>query len=339
MPTFNDKLRVEALSSFEKKFQSNRLRRDVILAPYTTFQIGGPADLFFEARNAQELADIILWSRAYEIPCFLLGCGANIVFGDLGFRGLVVHNAATELSVDGNRLTAESGAIVFPDVIDAAIKNGLSGLEHYVGIPSTIGGALWQNLHFLSPAPERERTMFIAEVFESASILAEGGEVETVDHEYFKFGYDYSILHDTEDIVLDATFVLEPGDRDVMRRIREENLQWRSERHPPLTTEPSVGSIFKKIEGIGAGRLIDRAGLKGTRIGGIEITHRHANIFVNRGGGTAADVVALIHFVQERVLEHSGYFLETEISFVGDFEDVQTPEPIQFDKYGVSLKR
>jgi UDP-N-acetylmuramate dehydrogenase len=120
-------------------------------------------------------------------------------------------------------------------------------------------------------------------------------------------------------VVLSATFQLAPGDPARMRRIVEENLQWRRERHPPLDTEPSAGSIFKKIEGIGAGRLIDECGLKGTRIGGAMVTHRHANIFINTGGATAADVMALIGRCQEAVEGRTGYRLEVEIGLVGEF--------------------
>ena len=338
MKTANDYIPSAVFREFADRFPDRVLNVLEPLAPYTTFRIGGEADLFFEARTAAELASIIIWARSHDIAFFLLGCGANIVFGDKGFRGLVVHNAANHSFIDGARLTAASGAIVYPDVIELAIANNLSGLEHYVGIPSTIGGALWQNLHFLSPAPDRERTMFIAEVLESAEVLTASGEIKKVDNDYFDFGYDYSILHDNSDVVLSATFQLVPGNRETMRRIVQENLEWRSSRHPPLVAEPSVGSIFKKIEGIGAGRLIDRAGLKGTRIGGVEITHRHANIFVNRGGGSAADVQSLIRLVQQRVLEHSGYSLETEISFVGEFAEVEPAKPVRYDMNGVEIK-
>jgi UDP-N-acetylmuramate dehydrogenase len=217
------------------------------------------------------------------------------------------------------RIRAESGVIVYPDLIELAVENGLSGLEHYVGIPSTVGGALWQNLHFLSPPPERERTMFLEEVLLEAELLTEEGQRMVVDVHYFAFDYDYSILHERDDIVLSATFQLEPGDPERMRSIMEANLAWRRKRHPPLDTEPSAGSIFKKIEGIGAGRLIDECGLKGTRIGGAEVTHRHANILINRGGATAADVVSLIEHVQEVVQDRTGYRLEPEILFVGEF--------------------
>ena len=302
----------------------DRLLAGVPLAPYTTFRIGGPADLFFEARSADDLAHSVTAAREAGVPYVVLGLGANVLVGDLGFRGLVVRNAARHVRVDRAtlRLHAESGAVVYPDVIDAAVEAGLSGLEHYVGIPSTVGGALWQNLHFLSP--DRSRTMFIEEVVEAAELLTEEGARRTVGLDYFDFGYDYSTLHVRRDLVLSATFRLRPGDVARMRAVMAANLAWRRERHPPLDTEPSAGSIFKKIEGIGAGRLIDGAGLKGFRVGGAEITHRHANIVVNRGGATAADVQGLIRHVQRVVERETGYRLEPEIGMVGAFA---TPTP------------
>lgn len=299
----------------------DRVRTAVPLAPFTTFRIGGPADLFVEPETPDELARTVLAARALGIPFFLLGMGANILVGDRGFRGLVIRNRAREVRIqpETGTLTAASGTVVWPDLIEAAIAHRLSGLEHYAGIPSTVGGALWQNLHFLAPAPARERTMFIAEVTESAALLTEEGERRTVDVGYFQFGYDDSILHHRRDIVLSATFRLTPADPEHLRRIVEENLEWRRLRHPPLATEPSAGSIFKKIEGIGAGRLIDECGLKGHRLGGAMVTERHANILINRDGATAADVRALITYIQEVVETRTGYRLEPEIAFVGEF--------------------
>lgn len=303
-----------------KELGEGRILADHRLAPYTTFKIGGPADAFFEARNEKELASAILVARRLEIPFFVLGLGANILVSDLGFRGLVIRNAARAMTMSSEGvLQVESGAVVWPEVIEFAIGHGFSGLEHYAGIPSTIGGALWQNLHFLSPAPARERTMFIDEVFLDAEILCPDNSFRTVDRDYFHFGYDESVLHHSGDIVLRARFQLEEGDVAAMQKVVTENLAWRSERHPPLDSEPSAGSIFKKIDGIGAGRLIDECGFKGTRIGDIEITKRHANIMINRGEGRASDVMAMIQKVQETVKERTGYELEPEIAFVGEF--------------------
>ena len=309
------------LDALRARLGADRVRTDEVLAPYTTFKIGGPADLFYKAHTTDELADAILAARELDIPFFLLGLGANILIGDLGVRGFVIRNHADHVKIDEStgRVWAESGTVVYPDLIEQTVSAGLSGLEHYVGIPSSVGGALWQNLHFLSPPPERERTMFIEEVVHSAEILTEEGERKVVDHDYFNFGYDYSILHDRNDLVLAATFQLEPGDEARMREIMAANLEWRGERHPPLDTEPSAGSIFKKIEGVGAGRLIDWAGLKGHTIGGAQVTQRHANILINTGNATAADVRKMIGHIQRTVEENQGYRLSTEIGFIGEF--------------------
>ena len=300
------------------------------LAPFTTFRIGGPADLLIEVGSAGELAAAVTAAGRHGVPYFRLGLGANVLVGDRGFRGLVIRNRAAGVELlpvraggggpaAARRLRAESGAVVYPDLIELAIGHGLSGLEHYAGIPSTVGGAVWQNLHFLSPAPRRERTTFIAEVTVEAELLDPSGERRTAGVAELAFGYDTSILHHRQDTVLSVTFELQPADPETLRRVVRENLAWRAERHPPLDTEPSVGSIFKKIAGVGAGRLIEESGLKGAARGGAEVTRRHANIIVNRGGASAADVRALIAHVQEVVEGATGYRLETEIQMVGEF--------------------
>ncbi len=297
----------------------HRLRLSVPLAPYTTFRIGGPADVLFDAQSAEELALAIVAATRAGIPWFVMGLGANVVIGDRGIRGLVIRNtaAAHSMSPDGV-LVAESGAIVQDLVLDT-VRAGWSGLEHYIGIPSTVGGALWQNLHFLSPAPERERTMFIADVFDSCEILTEEGERRTVRADYIQFGYDDTIFHHRRDVVLRATFQLTKGNPARLHQILQENLAWRGSRHPWLQVHPSAGSIFKKIEGVGAGRLIDQCGLKGFRVGDAQISHIHANILVNLGQATAADVLALVAHAQGAVKERFGYELQPEVGFIGEF--------------------
>jgi UDP-N-acetylmuramate dehydrogenase len=161
--------------------------------------------------------------------------------------------------------------------------------------------------------------MFIAEVFESAELLTYDGKRKTVDREYMQFGYDTSTLHKQRDIALAVTFQLEPGDKSVMHRIMQENLSWRGGKHPWLEYHPSAGSIFKKIEGVGAGRLIDQVGLKGFRHGDAQISHIHANIMVNLGKATAHDVRELIKLAQDKVREQFGQNLEVEIGFIGEF--------------------
>lgn len=308
-----------AIADLDSALGRERVQRNVKLGPFTTFKIGGPADFYFEARSADELAKAVETARALEVPHFVLGLGANVLIGDRGFRGLIIRNLARGFRFDDDgRLWSESGAVV-KDLIQESAARGWSGLEHYVGIPSTVGGAIWQNLHFLSPAPERERTMFIAEVFESCEILSEEGERKVVGPDYVKFGYDDSIFHHRQDIVLTTTFRLQRGDPAVMHRIMQENLSWRGGKHPWLDWHPSAGSIFKKIEGVGAGRLVDQLGMKGKRVGDAQISHIHANIMVNLGAATAKDVRTLIAEAQNAVREKFNVSLEVEIGFIGEF--------------------
>ena len=161
--------------------------------------------------------------------------------------------------------------------------------------------------------------MFIAEIFESCEILSEENERRAVGPDYVKFGYDDSVFHHRRDIILAATFRLTKGDPGTLHRIMQENLSWRGGKHPWLDWHPSAGSVFKKIEGVGAGRLIDQCGLKGFRVGDAQISHIHANIMVNLGHATAADVIALIRHAQTTVREQLGHSLEPEIGFVGEF--------------------
>lgn len=294
---------------------------DVPLAPLTTFRIGGPADFLVRVRTADELERSVKAAKALDLPWFLLGHGANILVGDGGFRGLVIRCELDGIEfLDDGRVRAGSGVEMYPDLIDRTVARGLGGLHHFVGIPSTVGGALWQNLHFL--APDRLRTVFIEEVLESAELLSEAGSRITVDVDYFEFGYDESVLHYRADIVLSATFRLQPTPIEELRQVIRSNLEWRDDRHPDLWLYPSAGSIFQKIDGVGAGRLIDECGLKGHVLGAAGIFHRHANIIVNLGGATASEVRALIDLAQETVARETGHHLQTEIAFIGEFTPV-----------------
>jgi UDP-N-acetylmuramate dehydrogenase len=307
-------------AALAKILAPSRIQENVPLGPFTTFRIGGPADLLVRARTAQELVSVLELTRESQIPTFLMGRGANILVGDGGFRGLVVRCEVGGIQrLDDRRIRAGAGVNVFPDLILASVEWGLGGLHHFVGIPSTVGGAVWQNLHFLAPAPGRERTIFLEEALESAEIFSEEGRLKEVGKEYLRFGYDYSILHHRDDVVLSVTFRLEPRPAGELARVMSENLAWRRERHPDLHRYPSAGSIFKKVRGVGAGRLIDECGLKGHRVGGAQIFPRHANIIVNLGSATAADVLALMELARETVLRRTGQLLEPEITLAGEF--------------------
>jgi len=308
------------MTDLEEALGSARIERDVPLASLTTFRIGGPADLLYRARTPDELAGAVTWARRLEVPWFLLGKGANVLVGDRGFRGLVIRSEVGGIDfLEDHIVRAGAGVETYPDLIEATVSAGLGGLHHYVGIPSTVGGALWQNLHFLSP--DRARTCFLEEVLDAAEILTAEGERRRVGVDYFRFGYDESILHHRPDVVLSADFRLAPAPIADLRRILYENLRWRDDRHPDLWLYPSVGSIFRKIEGLGAGRLIDQCGLKGHvhESGRAAIFHRHANIVVNLGGARATDVRDLIDLARDTVLRETGRELVPEIRLIGEF--------------------
>lgn len=302
------------------------IEKNVSLASFTTFGIGGSADFFVKVSSSQELVEAIKFAKDQRISFFVLGTGANILVADKGFRGLVIKNEAKkmdngQLTIDNEnkeiiQLTAESG-VTIEELINFTKEKGLSGFEHFAGIPSSIGGALWQNLHFLSS--DRLRTVYISEILIGAKIFTEQGEEKEVANEYFQFGYDYSILHDRKDIVLTAIFKLTPKSKEEIEKTIQANLLWRNTKHPENSIKTSAGSVFKKIEGYGAGRLIEKVGLKGYKIGGAMISPKHANFIVNIGGATAKDVRDVIHLVQKKVKDELGLELQTEISFIGEF--------------------
>ncbi len=293
-----------------------QMQQNIPLAQYTTFHIGGPADYFVTTTTLDELKEALSFAKKNNQQVFVLGSGANILVSDKGFRGLVIKNEAKEYEFAGNLLIAQSGATI-ENLIEASKEQSLSGLEHFAGIPSTVGGALWQNLHFLSP--DRSKTLYIADILDSASLLFKDGTTDIVTKGYFAFEYDKSILHTSGDIVLSATFRLTPSTKETIQKTIDDNVAWRAEKHPKNATQCSAGSIFKKIEGYGAGRLIEKVGLKGKIIGGAQISLTHANFIVNLGNATAADVRALITLVIQTVRDQLRLEMEPEISFVGEF--------------------
>lgn len=291
------------------------LRFDVALARHTTFGIGGRARLFVDARSSDELAAALRWAAGEGLDALVLGRGSNVLVSDAGFDGLVVRNARAERVVlrDDGTLRAESG-VLLPRLVELTAARGFSGLEHFAGVPATLGGALWQNLHFL--APDRRRLLFVGDLVEEATVLADG-VVHRVDREWFAFGYDESTLRRGGAVVLDATLRLTPAERNVVRARAAANVAWRADRHPVGAARRSAGCVFRNPPGSSAARAIDAAGLKGARVGGAAVSRRHANFIVNTGNAVAADVLELIELVADRVGAHSGLRLEPELELLG----------------------
>lgn len=298
-----------------KRVDPPPLQLDVPLARYTTFGIGGRAHLFMQAHTSEQLLAAVLWAHDQGVAHLVLGGGSNVLVADDGYDGLVIRNADSkqvELLSKG-RVRAESG-VAIEHLIALTVQWGLSGLEHFAGIPASLGGALRQNLHFLSPS--RDRVLFIGDVLTEATVLVDG-EIERVDRDWFAFGRDASTLRAKGAVVLDATLQLTPANPTNLQAIVAVNRAWRRDRHPHRATTRSAGCIFRNPERLPAARAIDAAGLKGQTIGRAAISRRHANFIVNRGGAAADDVRALVTLASDRVAQHSGLQLEPEIAFVG----------------------
>jgi UDP-N-acetylmuramate dehydrogenase len=294
--------------------------RDEPLARFTTMRVGGPADLFATAHNAFELRALVRFARSRGLPHLVLGRGSDIVIADAGVRGLVIQNRAEGSRVEDGRYTAESGVPMARAATETQ-KAGLTGLEFGLAIPGTVGGAVWAN----AGAHESD----VASVLESARVLDAAGSEVIVTGDDLAFAYrDSRFKHTAPDapaeIVLEATFRLEPADADTIKTRLDEIRRWR-QAHQPLGI-PSAGSVFRNPDGASAGKLIDDAGLKGLRIGGATVSEKHANFIVNDQKGSAADVRRVAERVRADVRKQHGVDLQFEIEFVGDWSDWASEE-------------
>lgn len=299
------------------------IQHKVPLAPFTTYKLGGNAEQFIKVTTNDELIAAVRYAQGKQIPYFILGSGANILISDDGFPGLVIKNEIRKFRIEhfGNvPVLRVSGGVTIDYVILHTISHGYGGFEHFAGIPSTIGGALWQNLHFLSP--DRKSTVYLGDsLVQSCVFNTLSNTEEVLNREQFKFGYDTSILHEGNRIVLDSLFQLvHEKDSAILQKRVDANLAWRNERHPPYQTEFSCGSVFKKVGDVGAGRLIDQCGLKGFAVDGAMISPKHANFIINTGSATATSVRNLIAHTQKVVFQETGHILEPEVQFVGNFK-------------------
>ncbi|MEI8224147.1 MAG: UDP-N-acetylmuramate dehydrogenase [bacterium] len=303
-----------------------KLQNNIPLGPFTTYRVGGPADLFVVTKSRTELIEALVYAQQHKIPYFILGLGANILVSDKGFRGLVIKNEYSDcrIEVDSTNepiktylLHTGSGATI-QSLIDVSKKYELSGLEHFAGIPSTVGGALWQNLHFLNP--DRSGTFFIEEVVHHAAVLNMAtGQEQIFYKKDFTFGYDTSILHQGNHVVIDAVFQLQKSTHETIVHQVQENLTWRNARHPSLDTYYSCGSVFKKVHDIAAAKLIDQCGLKGFQYRGVQVSVKHPNFITHTGNATATAIKYVINHVQQVVFERTGIMLETEIQMIGEW--------------------
>lgn len=281
-----------------------KIQENHLLAPHTTYQIGGPADYFVEAQSTEEVLEALDWAAELDLPVFVFGGGSNLLFDDAGFRGLVIRMRAEDVKVEGERVMADAG-VMMGRVVKAAAEAGLTGMEAWNGLPGTVGGAVTGNAGCFGVEAK--------DVLESAVVWLPGEGMRDVPPEFFDYHYRSSRLKKEPGIVLSATFKLAKGETEKITAKMREIARSRIQKQPPGS---STGSFFKNPEGDSAGRLIEAAGLKGHVLGKAQISPHHANFFLNKGGATAAEILELADLAQKTVRDKFGVTMEREVVYV-----------------------
>lgn len=305
------------------------VKKNVPLAPFTTFHIGGKAQYFAETTGALELAEAFEYAEAHSLPVRILGGGSNVIFPDAGFPGMIIRMQDGGIQVSGETILCGAGVALF-DVVRAAATAGLSGIERLAGIPGSLGGAIRGNAGAFGTE--------IGDVTASVKILIQDtGMVKEYQQSACGFGYRTSVFKKNPDlIILSATIKLVPGERDVLEKIIDETVTLRESKHPqdakcagsffinPVVKDEKLRREFEKDTGmppkgeqLPAGWLIDHVGLRGKKIGGAMISDKHPNYLVNTGGATAEDVMMLASLIKTRVRDELGVKLREEVQFVG----------------------
>lgn len=281
------------------------------MAAATTFRVGGPADLLIDMPSPKAAAQVIAVCQQESIPWMLIGKGSNLLVGDKGIRGAVLRldsRCAAPQMQDAHRLYAPAG-LSLTRLCLFAREQGLSGLEFAYGIPGSVGGAVYMNAGAYGGQ--------MADVLESVDILAPDGTLQTLSADQLDMSYRHTRLMTQSGIVLGATLCLQPDDpADIAARMKD--LITRRQDKQPLEY-PSAGSFFKRPEGHFAGALVEQAGMKGYRVGGAQVSEKHAGFVINRDNATASDIRTLCGDVQNAVRQQFSVELEPEVRFVGEF--------------------
>jgi UDP-N-acetylmuramate dehydrogenase len=307
-------------AALEQIVDARRLASRVPLAPMTTFRVGGPADWLIETRNADEILRALRVAHEHGVPVTLLGGGSNVLIADAGVRGLVIRPRGGDIRRVNEQAVRADAAVTINGLVRWTILRGAAGLEAWAGTPGTVGGAVFGNAHFSG--------RLIGELITQVTLATRDGLVSIVPMSEMAFAYDRSRVQDTREVVLSADFAVRPGEPSALREIARRSLAFRK-RTQPLDS-PSAGCIFRNPsperdqvpDGIpwSAGALVDRAGLKGFRIGGASVSPTHGNFVVNDGTATAADIRGVIEHCRRTVRERFGVELREEIVYLGDFE-------------------
>lgn len=284
------------------------IRLEEPMAKHTTFQIGGPAQVFVTPKTVKEIQQIVRICNAKEVPFFVLGNGSNLLVSDQGMDGVVIqlYRNFSDFQIEGNIVTAQAGTML-ASIGNATREAALTGFEFASGIPGTLGGAVMMNAGAYGGE--------MKDIIKTVQLMDLEGNVLEKTCDEMDFGYRHSIVEDKHFIVLGAVLELTEGDKEAISLRMKELSEARREKQP--LEFPSAGSTFKRPEGHFAGKLIMDANLRGYRVGGAQISEKHCGFVVNRGGATAEDVLDLIRDVQDKVYETFQVKLEPEIKLVG----------------------
>lgn len=295
-------------------------QKNVPLSTLSTWKIGGPADFLVEPASETQIREILVFCKAEKIPNIVIGRGSNLLFHDAGLRGVVIRldTHFSKVSVSENVIVAQSGVYI-PRLARIALRHGLAGLEHMVGIPGNLGGLLTMNGGSFGQN--------IGDCVKRVRGITMDGEVKVFDHDDCHFDYRTSIFQSLKIVITDVELKLEKKCHELIRQDMLSVLRSRKDKFP--RKEPNCGSVFKNDPGLyekagPPGKVIEELGLKGYRIGNAEVSRKHANFITNNGGATSKDVLSLIEKIRSRILKRYDVNLVCEVISV-DTEGKLTP--------------
>lgn len=293
-----------------KVLDEDQIKPEEPMKNHVTFRVGGPADFFVTPKNYEELSWILKCCAKYEMPCYIMGNGSNLLVSDQGYRGVVIQlfRQLNDIQCEGNVIRAQAGALLSA-VANRALEEKLTGFEFAAGIPGTLGGACVMNAGAYGGE--------MKDVLKSVAVLTREGERITLQKNELELGYRTSIIAKKNYIVLEAEIELEVGDAEEIKAVMDDLKERRTTKQP--LEYPSAGSTFKRPEGYFAGKLIQESGLQGFQVGGAQVSEKHCGFVINKDQATAADIAELIRQVQDRVEEKFGVRLETEVKRLGEF--------------------
>ena len=293
-----------------KVLDEDQIKPEEPMKNHVTFRVGGPADFFVTPKNYEELSWVLKCCAKYEMPCYIMGNGSNLLVSDQGYRGVVIQlfRQLSDIQCEGNVIRAQAGALLSA-VANRALEEKLTGFEFAAGIPGTLGGACVMNAGAYGGE--------MKDVLKSVAVLTREGERITLQKNELELGYRTSIIAKKNYIVLEAEIELEVGDAEEIKAVMDDLKERRTTKQP--LEYPSAGSTFKRAEGYFAGKLIQESGLQGFQVGGAQVSEKHCGFVINKDQATAADIAELIRQVQDRVEEKFGVRLETEVKRLGEF--------------------